>query len=90
MNDYITMKDLGKECLPPLSSHQIGRKLKDLGLRTDEGRPSQLAFDCGFVAQKWTEDGQNYLWAWHRGLTLKTLATIGLRPRPDTPSDRPT
>jgi hypothetical protein len=72
MSDYVTMKDLGQEL--GLSSHQIGRKLKDLGLRTDDGRPSNLAFDCGFVAQKWTQDHTHYLWAWHRGLTLKTLA----------------
>ena len=87
MNDFVTMRDLGKEL--GLTSHQIGRKLKDLGLRTDEGRPSQLAFDAGFVAQKWAADGQHYLWSWHRILTLKTLAAVGVRPKPDSLGDLP-
>ena len=76
---YQTMKQIGASL--GLSSHQVGRKLKDLGLREDNGRPSKLAFDCGFVAQKWTQDGTKYLWAWHRGLTLKTLAAVGVRPK---------
>ena len=84
MGDYVTMKDLGSEL--GLTSHQVGQKLKDLGLAHRCGPTSELAFDCGFVAQKWTTDGRNYLWAWHRGLTLKTLATLGVKPKtPDPP-----
>jgi len=79
------MKQIGREL--GLTSHQIGHKLKDLGLRTDLGRPSELAFDAGFVAQKWAADGEHYLWAWHRALTLKTLAAVGVKPKtcPDSP-----
>lgn len=71
MNDYATMKEIGS--LLGLSSHQIGRRLKELGLRTNEGRPSQKAFQNGYCAQRWTEDGMNYLWAWHEDKTLKLL-----------------
>jgi hypothetical protein len=62
MSDYITMTEIGE--VLGLTSHQVGKRLKKLGLRTPEGRPSQAAFTSKLVAQKWTRDGQHYLWAW--------------------------
>lgn len=78
---YVTMKELGK--LVGLSSHQIGRKLKELGLRTPEGRPSQLAFQEDWVAPRWAPDGAHYLWAWDREKTLSKLKSVGVEPRND-------
>lgn len=78
---YWTMKELGK--VVGLSSHQVGRKLKELGLRTTEGRPSQEAFEKGWVAPRWTADGQHYLWAWDKAKALDMLKSIGIEPTVD-------
>jgi hypothetical protein len=72
MNNYATMKEIGSHL--GLSSHQVGRRLKELGLRTQEGKPSQKAFQNGYCAQRWSQDGMNYLWAWHEEKTLRLLA----------------
>ncbi len=67
MNDYfVTMKEIGAEF--GVTSHAIGKKLKELGLRTADGKPSSRAFDDGYCDQKWTQDEKHYLWAWHLGL----------------------
>ena len=84
---YSTMRAIGK--LLGLSSHQVGRRLKQLGLRTDEGRPSQVAFDKGYVEPKWTADGQRYLWAWHQAKTLSILKSLGIELATDKPPDGP-
>jgi hypothetical protein len=72
MSEYWTMKEMGKEL--GLTSHQVGRRLKTLGLRTAAGRPSPEAFQGGYCAQRWTQDQQHYLWAWHAENTLQLLA----------------
>jgi hypothetical protein len=73
---YWTMKELGT--LFGLSSHKIGRKLKDLGLRTQEGKPSQRAFAQGLVRQRWDEDRPVYVWAWHKDKTVALLKQAGM------------
>ena len=72
MDDYFTMKEIGSQL--GTTSHQVGKSLKALGLRTTDGRPSQKAFQGGYCAQRWTQDGLNYLWAWHGEKTLNALA----------------
>ena len=84
---FLTMRDIGGEV--GLTSHQVGRKLKDLGLRTEEGRPSQSAFSGGFCAQKWTQDHANYIWAWNRVKVLMALAAVGVRPKDSTSPGAP-
>jgi hypothetical protein len=75
--EFWTMKELGQ--VFGVSSHVIGRELKDLGLRTDDGRPSQLAFDGGYCGQRWTDDHVHYCWAWERQKTMQALEAGGLR-----------
>ncbi len=72
MADYMTMKELGQRL--GLSSHQVGKKLKEVGLRTPEGRPSGAAFRRKLVEQRWSSDGEHYLWAWDAERTLRFLA----------------
>lgn len=75
MNDYITMKEIGR--LFGISSHVVGRALKELGHRTHDGRPSGQAFAERMVDQKWTADQANYLWAWHAEKTCTILERAG-------------
>ena len=56
MTDFTTMTELGK--LFDESSHTIGKWLTVIGLRTSEMKPSQRAFDEGFVKQAPTGRGQ--------------------------------
>ena len=44
---FATMRDIGKQL--GVSSHAIGRKLKEIGLRTAEGKPSTRALEGGFT-----------------------------------------
>lgn len=75
---FWTMKDIGR--LIGLTSHQIGKVLKRLGLRTSEGRPSQMAYSNKLVAQKFDGFG-HYLWAWDRDEVLRLLAATGVKPQ---------
>lgn len=74
MTDFFTMKELGAK-LGGMSSHVIGRKLKELGLRTGEGKPSRQAFEQQLVSQRFTDDGSHYLWAWSER-TIHLLAEL--------------
>lgn len=74
---FCTMKEIGK--LFGVTSHVVGRKLKELGLRTDEGKPSRKAHEEGYCGQKWTQDAQHYLWAWHQGKTVEALEAAGMK-----------
>jgi hypothetical protein len=49
MSDYVTMKELGK--LFGTTSHVVGRTLKEVGLRTKEGKPTRAAFAGRFCDQ---------------------------------------
>jgi hypothetical protein len=73
---YWCMRDIGR--LVGLTSHQIGKQLKRIGLRTSEGKPSQLAFSNDLVAQQFDGYG-HYLWAWDRDEVLRLLAAAGVK-----------
>jgi hypothetical protein len=83
---FWTMKDIGR--LVGLTSHQIGKVLKRLGLRTSEGRPTQMAYSNLLVAQKFDGYG-HYLWAWDRDEVLRLLAATGVKPQDATPPNSP-
>lgn len=74
--EFLTMKEIGKAL--GVSSHVVGRKLKELGLRTPGGKPSQAAFRGGYVEQHWSADHANYCWAWEKTKTLAALERCGL------------
>lgn len=76
MSEYWTMKQIGE--VFGVSSHVIGRKLKALGYRTLDGKPSAAAFGAGLVKQKFTDDYANYLWAWNRERTVRLLEAAGM------------
>ena len=74
-SDYMTMKEIG--ALIGETSHAVGRKLKELGVRTADGKPSRQAFEAGLCDKRWTADMQNYLWAWHAEKTVRMLREAG-------------
>jgi hypothetical protein len=75
-NDFWTMREIGY--LFGETSHAIGRKLKELGLRTPDGKPSRLAFKAGLCKKRWTSDGLIYFWVWHGERTARLLEESGL------------
>ena len=84
-NEFKTMREIAK-LFAGQTSHKSGNKLKALGLRTPDGKPSSVAFDRGFVSQRWTEDHQHYCSVWHLGRTVPLLENAGLvRTAPDAP-----
>ena len=63
------------------TSHQAGRWLAKIGLRTQgkQGlRPSKEAFEGGFVKDV-PSRGQGYVWAWHSEQTVTALEDAGHR-----------
>lgn len=76
MSEFWTMKQIG--AVFGVSSHVVGRKLKELGCRTSEGKPSAEAFNKKLVQQKFTDDLADYLWAWDRDRTIRLLEGAGM------------
>ena len=76
MNDtFCTMRSLG--AVFGVSSHFIGRVLKEMGLRTPDGQPSYQAQEAGLV--KLAEGPQPWLrlWLWHKERTTALLEKAG-------------
>ena len=69
MSNYWSMKEIGQRV--GLTSHQVGKMLKEVGFRTPKGKPSREAFSEGRVAKRWAEDGEHYLWAWESEWALR-------------------
>jgi hypothetical protein len=84
-NQYIPMRDIGTAV--GMTSHQIGRKLKQLGLRTQDGKPTRVAFEKKLCAQRWAAHGRGYCWAWDVTRVLPLLGAPGpkLTPTPSLP-----
>lgn len=64
INDgFGTMKELGQQL--GLTSHQVGKLLKQLGYRTPDGKPSAIAFALKMVQQRFAYgSNEHYCWAW--------------------------
>lgn len=83
-NEFATMRESGK--VFGVTNHTVGRKLKTLGLRTTDGKPSCKSFALGLVEQKFTDDYRHYCWAWHVEKTVPILEKAGLvKSSPDGP-----
>lgn len=71
MDEYASLTQLGK--LYGVSSHVVGRWLKGLGLRNEDGKPSCQAFAECYVAQRPSRQPGTYFWTWHREKTTALL-----------------
>ena len=67
------MRELGKQI--GVTSHVVGRKLKEIGLRTAEGKPSARAIEGGY-----TKPAQMFetflLDVWQEEKTLRVLRPL--------------
>ncbi len=80
--EYMTQTQIGE--LFAVSSHQIGKWLVEIGLRTDGKSPSSMAFDGKYVTQ--TPSGEDhYNWVWHSARTVAALEQAGHRRIPNPP-----
>jgi hypothetical protein len=79
---FLSLTELGK--LYGVSSHQIGKWLKQVGLRTKDNKPSPRAFKEGYVEQRGSTQPGTYYWIWHGEKTLKVLTEAGFKPGGNT------
>jgi hypothetical protein len=73
---YLTQTELGE--VFGVTSHQIGRWLIEIGLRTPDKQPSRKAFAEGFVAQSPLDTGGCF-YKWDQDKTVKALENAGHR-----------
>ena len=71
MNEYLSLTEIGK--VYGVSSHAVGRWLKNLGLRTESGQPSAQAFNENYVSQRPSTQPQTYFYVWDAEKTLGIL-----------------
>ncbi len=71
----LSLTDLGK--LYGVSSHVVGRWLKELGLRTEDGRPSSDAFEQDYVSQHPSRRPGTYFYVWDAQKTTAILDGLG-------------
>jgi hypothetical protein len=75
--EYMSLTQIGQ--VFGTTSHQVGRWLLKLGLRTQtkQGmKPSAEAFEGGYVKDV-PSRGQGYVWAWHSEKTVTALEKAG-------------
>jgi hypothetical protein len=68
------MRELGKHF--GASSHEIGRWLVEIGLRTESKEPSQMAIAGGYCKRQ-SFDGPGLLVVWHVAKTIAALEAAG-------------
>ena len=71
MNDFLSLTEIGK--LYGVSSHVVGRWLKNLGLRTESGSPSIQAFNEKYVSQRPSRQPGTYYHVWDAKKTTDLL-----------------
>jgi hypothetical protein len=81
---YMSLSQLGE--IFGVSNQQVGKWLIELGLRTDNNKPSSDAFRGGYVEQMPSRN-QGYTWSWHSQKTVSALEAAGhlrvLNPLPE-------
>jgi hypothetical protein len=83
-SEFMTLTQIGE--LFGATSHQVGKWLVRMGLRTAAKRPSNVAFDGDFVKQG-PSRGDGYNWVWHSQRTVAVLEKAGHRRIPNPPPD---
>ena len=72
-NQYASMKQIGK--ILGISSHKVGRKLKELSFRTPDGQPTDMAKQSGLTRAQFVEQGY-WLDLWHQDRVLAVLSPL--------------
>lgn len=80
-DDYATQGGMGEYF--GVGPGIFGKMLKESGLRTKDGKPTQWAFEDGFVAQRPSTQPGTYFYVWHREKTLAWLVKLGYERQDD-------
>jgi hypothetical protein len=76
-NEFCTMREIAtgyENC----TSHKVGKELKELGYRDENGRPTRKAFAEGMVQQRHDPNrAQFYIWAWNKAKVCQLLEDFG-------------
>ena len=75
--EYISINDLGT--LFGLGRREMGKILKRLGLRDENGNPSKKAFDQRFLDPRFQMNTTNYPNCWNSEKTVKEILGSGLK-----------
>ncbi|MDY3558438.1 hypothetical protein R5W23_005553 [Gemmata sp. JC673] len=62
MSEFLSLTEIGR--LYGVSSHQVGKWLKETKLRTQDGKPSHTAFDWGLVTTRPSRGFATYYYVW--------------------------
>lgn len=71
MNDFLSLTELGE--IYGVSSHVVGKWLKQLGLRTESGKPSDQANNERYIAQRPSTQPGTFFYVWHESKTTALL-----------------
>lgn len=82
IDEYASQTELGK--LFGVSSHKIGKWLIECGLRTQTKKPSNTAFEHGYVDQRPSTQPGTYFWVWNKEKTVALLTEAGHEPLVNT------
>lgn len=75
--EHLTLTQLGK--VFGVSSQKAGKWLVDIGLRTQDKKPSYKAFQGDYCVTSPTGRGGGYFYVWHRQKTVAALEAAGHR-----------
>lgn len=75
MPEFLSLTELGQ--IYGVSRNKVGQWLVDLGLRTQEKKPSRAAFNGGFVDQRPSTQPATYFYVWHARKTCELLDGAG-------------
>lgn len=84
---FLSMTEIGK--LLGVSGQQVGKWLKQVGLRTNGNKPSPRAFKEGYVEQRGSTQPGTYFWIWNGEKTLHALQNAGFTKQIDTVAEPP-
>ena len=75
--EFWTMREIAR-LYEGCTSHKVGKELKELGYREENGRPTRKAFAENMVAQRHDANrSQFYIWAWNRAKVCELLEDFG-------------
>ena len=75
--EYCNMKTIGQ--LYGLSSHKVGRELRDCGYRQD-GKPTKKAYSEGMAVVRHDPEHPEWIsYLWHRAKVTELLEDFGFR-----------
>lgn len=76
-NEFTTMRAIGRRF--GATSHEVGRWLVEIGLRTQDREPSEKAQTGGYCARQRLENAYRSFVVWHKARTIAALEQAGHR-----------